>query len=112
MPINILFVPDLSCPVALILYIYIYRYKLGVSSVLGIICGTREKDVKLDMSPFMAIIQDELDFVIEHGHSVYDSAEGEYCTIVARLVQVLSDYRGIEKFLQLPGSPVKFACFK
>jgi hypothetical protein len=90
----------------------LHRYKLGVSSVLGIICGTREKEVKLNMSPFLAIIQDELAHIAEHGHRVYDSHKQDYFTVVARLVQIMSDYRGIKKCLQISGSPCKYACYK
>jgi hypothetical protein len=91
---------------------YCIRYKLGPTSVLGIICGTRDKAVKLDMSPFLAIITDELAHIAEHGTRVYDAHNKEYFDCVARVVQVISDYRGIEKFLQIPGTPVKHACFK
>ena len=88
------------------------RYKLGLTSVLGIICGTRDKSVKLDMRPFMGIMNDELSHIAKHGVRVFNGHKKEYFTCVARLVQVMSDYRGIEKFLEISGSPVNCACYK
>ena len=38
-------------------HLAIHRYKLGLSYVSGIIPGTREKLVKVDMDPFMQILR-------------------------------------------------------
>jgi hypothetical protein len=60
----------------------------------------------------MGIIKDELSDIAAHGVRVFDGHKKELFTCIARLVQVMSDYRGIEKFLEISGSPVKCACYK
>ena len=53
----------------------------------------------MDIRPFLSVIKDELAHLAVHGARVYDAHKTEHFTCIARLVAVLSDYRGIEKFV-------------
>lgn len=54
-----------------------HSYKLGPTSVIGIICGTRKKDVMTDIRPFLSVIKDELAHLPVHGARVYDGHKKE-----------------------------------
>ena len=94
-------------------HLAIHRYKLGLSYVSGIIPGTREKLVKVDMDPFMQILRDELSHLQTFGLKVKDaSKDHEVFNCRPSIVNVISDYRGLELFLGLKGSPARHPCFK
>jgi hypothetical protein len=60
----------------------------------------------------MEILHDELRFLQEHGEVIYDAASGTSFNCHAHLLTAISDYRGLEAFLSVGGSPAKYACFK
>ena len=104
-------------------HLAIHRYKLGLSYLngiipgtrdkLGIIPGTRDKLVKMDMDPFMQILRDELSHLQTFGVKIQDASKDYqvfYCK--PSIVNVVSDYRGLELFLGLKGSPARHPCFK
>jgi hypothetical protein len=95
-----------------ILVVYVCRYKLGYSYLAGIIPGTRDKTVKTDMNPFMSIVADELAHIHTFGLKIKDASTNEEVRVRASILQVISDYRGLELFLGVKGSPSRFACFK
>ena len=94
-------------------HLAIHRYKLGLSYLSGIIPGTRDKLVKMDMDPFMQILRDELSHLQTFGVKIQDASKDYqvfYCK--PSIVNVVSDYRGLELFLGLKGSPARHPCFK
>lgn len=88
------------------------RCNLGYSFLCGIVPGTRDKDVVLDLNPFMQIVHDELRFLMKWGVKTLDRATSEEFTCRPRLVNIISDYHGLEHFLGLKGSPAIYPCFK
>jgi hypothetical protein len=69
------------------------RYKLGMTSCVGIIPGTHEADTKLDIQPFLEIFVDECNYLEAVGWQVHDAYEGNDFLCRVKLIQILSDYR-------------------
>jgi hypothetical protein len=88
------------------------RYELGVTHVCGIISGTRSKEVKLDMRSFLGIICDEISYYQKYGIDTYDAHRDENFMCKPYIVKAVTDFRGLEKFLNIPGSPAYFGCLK
>jgi hypothetical protein len=65
------------------------RYKLAVTTLLGIQAGSKSKRQYFSLSPVMQIIMDELK-LLEHGVRVWDAHKQEWFTCHAKLVQVSS----------------------
>ena len=86
------------------------RYRLGVTTVLGIIWGKRSKKVKFDIQPYLDILVDELKYLNEVGWSVLDIHTKSKFTCRVRVIQVLSDLRGLEKVFDVPATPGRHAC--
>ena len=60
----------------------------------------------------MEILCDELRVLQQEGADVYDAASASTFKCHADLLTAISDYRGLEAFLSVGGSPAKHACFK
>eukprot|EP00775_Hariotina_reticulata_P000311 gene312-523_t len=87
------------------------RYQLGVTTLLGVIPGSTLPMSALDLQPVLEIITDQLELLSKHGVQVWDAHKGEMFTCYVKLVQAISDIRGIEKILKFPSTPAVFACF-
>jgi len=88
------------------------RYDLGVTHVCGIIGGTRSKDLTLDMRSFLNIISDEISYYQKYGVEARDAYREMDIKCKPYIVKVVTDFRGLEKFLNIPGSPAYFGCLK
>jgi hypothetical protein len=88
------------------------RYKLGVTTLIGVIPGTNRTDAKLDLQPILGIVADELDYLDKVGWEVLDVKTNTIFNCRCRLISVISDYRGLQKILNALGSPGKWACFE
>jgi hypothetical protein len=87
------------------------RYILGMTTVLGVVPGSRLEVRQFDLQPFLQIVVDEVHFLDKVGQEVYDSHKKEFFTCHVKLVQALSDIRGIDKLLALTSSPSMHPCF-
>jgi hypothetical protein len=87
------------------------RYLLGMTTLLGVVPGSRLDGSKLNLQPFLQILVDEILFIDTVGLEVYDKHKGEYFTCHVKLVQSLSDMRGIDKLLDLTSVPATYPCF-
>jgi hypothetical protein len=86
------------------------RRKLGVTTLLGVIAGKKDEKAKLDLQPFLQLIVDELNYMYVFGEEVYDAHKDEFFTLRVKLIQVISDYRGLQKITNLKLSPALHAC--
>lgn len=93
------------------------RQKLGYAHLLSIGPGTRKRSVqplannvkKTDRHQH-AIFADELVFLDLHGIEVYDAYKKEYFYCKARLVNCVSDLRGMEKLIGISSTPARYGC--
>jgi len=88
------------------------RYAIGPTTLLGILPGKNDKNVKMDLQPFIKLIGDELIFLNNDGWEVHDAHKGDSFVCKVRLIHVVSDLRGLEKVFDQPPVPSKFACLK
>lgn len=71
------------------------------------------KPVPRDHNHVLGLIVDELEVLNTHGHVVKDAARNnDTFTCYAKVLGLLSDYRGLQKHLGIKGSPTPYACFK
>jgi Transposase family tnp2 len=71
------------------------RYKLGLTSCVGIIPGTHDPDTKVNIQPFLEIFVDECHYLEAIGWPVYDKYNDEHFTCRVKLLQIMSDYRQV-----------------
>ena len=90
----------------------LFRYKHGITFVAGIIPGTRDPKVTLDMGSILQILRDELLHLQTYGRPIEDAATGTKFNCKAYIVHIASDYRGLEAFTGMKGSPSYHACMK
>lgn len=93
------------------------RQKLGYAHLLSIGPGTRKRNVKPLQNKVKktdqhqhAIFADELNFLDKHGIEVYDAYEKEWFYCKARLVNCVSDLRGMEKLIGISSTPARYGC--
>jgi len=88
------------------------RYLIGPTSILGILPGKNDRDIKMNIQPFIQLIADELKFLNNEGWKVHDAHRGDDFVCKVRLIHVVSDLRGLEKVFDQPPVPSKYACMK
>lgn len=83
-----------------------------MTTVLGILPGTRADDEKPKVGSILSLISDELDSLAQ-GFWVYDALTQSRIRVRVFLLTATADYRGWEVMLGLPGAPnVSYACYK
>lgn len=89
------------------------RYKLGVTSLIGILPGTRDRDIQLSLDSFIGLIADELELInADGGFRVKDASRDQYFSCKAQLVHLVSDHKALEKLFKVGGYPRLWACLK
>jgi Transposase family tnp2 len=86
------------------------RYKMGITTLLGIVRGKRDKKADQDLYYVLEIVRDELNYLDVFGHEVWDAATNTTFTLRIKLIQLISDYRGLGKLVNMPLSPAVYAC--
>jgi hypothetical protein len=86
------------------------KYKMGITTLLGIVRGKKTKKAQQDLYYILQIIKDELNYLDVYGHEVWDAATKTTFTLRVNLIQLISDYRGLAKLINIPLSPAVYAC--
>jgi Transposase family tnp2 len=100
------------------IYVFTYndqpsaRHSLGHSTVVAIERDTPDEDGTMDPNSLMEVLIDELDVLYKHGIMVWDAHKKEWFRFRAKLLSFISDYRGLQKYLHIGGSPGYYGCFK
>lgn len=110
------------------------RMRIGQATVLCLIPGTAEDGCEINPQGMLRVVVDELQFVYDQGLVVHD-AHAAACSrrrqlgavgmvsdervrqdasieVHAKLLAFISDYRGLIKFMSIPGSPAYHCCLK
>lgn len=93
------------------------RQEEGCAHVLSIGPGSRKRtavklkdNIKKTDQHQHAIFADELQWLDKHGIEVYDAHRKEYFYCKARLVNCISDLRGMEKLIGISSTPKRCGC--
>lgn len=93
------------------------RQKLGYAHLLSIGPGVRKRalkelanKVKKSDCHQHAIFADELNFLDKFGIEVVDASDGKPFQCRARLVNTVSDLRGMEKLVGISSTPARYGC--
>ncbi|EFJ39630.1 hypothetical protein VOLCADRAFT_100738 [Volvox carteri f. nagariensis] len=91
------------------------RYTHGVTTVLGILPGSRKKDEgeRPRVGCVLKLLSRELESLAECGVDTFDAHTESYINVRVRLLTAGGDYRAIEDMLRMSGAPrVKHGCYK
>jgi hypothetical protein len=86
------------------------RNNLPITTMIGLVPGTRKKGVVPSMASLKLIISDELEYLGKYGCMIWDAFMGQIFNCRAVLVHMLSDTRGIEKVCGTLAVPGVHAC--